>query len=181
MRGWPHAVNSVARYRGAYRLPSPFTLGHFFTLKLKKDIMKIELKNIKYAAFQSHETNCYAATIYIDGVRAGTVENNGHGGCDNIHPHSIEQRINAWAAPLDAETIFAKLLNTALQERDLKRAMSRRILFRREGKLMETHAHSAAELKARLEQGDLAVKLRAEVILNLLPFPDASAIYRARA
>ena len=63
-------------------------------------------------------------------------------------------------------------------ERDLKRAMSRRILFRREGKLLETNAHSAAELKARLGQTDLAAKLRAEVILNLLPFADASAIYR---
>jgi len=38
---------------------------------------------------------------------------------------------------------------------------------------------SAAELKARLGQGDLATKLGAEVILNLLPFADASAIYRA--
>ena len=109
------------------------------------------------------------------------MENNGHGGCDHIHPHAVEQRINEWAAPDDAETIFARLLDTWLQERDLKRAMSRRILFRREGRLLETNAHSAAELKARLEQGDLAEKLRAEVILNLLPFADASAIYRARA
>jgi hypothetical protein len=143
--------------------------------------MKIELKNIKYAAFASQETSCYEATIYIDGQKVGTVENNGHGGCDHIHPYAVEQRINAWAAPDDAEIIFGKLLNAWLQDRDLKRAMSRRILFRREGKLLETNAHSAAELKARLGQGDLAAKLGAEVILNLLPFADASAIYRARA
>ena len=143
--------------------------------------MKIELRNIKYAAFASQETSCYEATIYIDGKKVGTVENNGHGGCDHIHPHAVEQRINEWAAPDDAEIIFGKLLNTWLQERDLKRAMSRRILFRRDGRLMETNAHSAAELKARLGQTDLAAKLRAEVILNLLPFADASAIYRARA
>ena len=143
--------------------------------------MKIELKNIKYAAFASQETSCYEATIYIDGQRVGTVENAGHSGSDNIHPRAVEQRINEWAAPYDAETIFGELLNTWLQERDLKRAISRRILFRREGKLMETNAHSAVELKARLGQGDLAAKLRAEVILNLLPFADASAIYRARA
>ena len=143
--------------------------------------MKIELRNIKYAAFASQETSCYEATIYIDGQKVGTVENNGHGGCDHIHPHAVEQRINEWAAPDDAEIIFGKLLNTWLQERDLKRAMSRRILFRRDGRLMETNAHSAAELKARLGQTDLAEKLRAEVILNLLPFADASAIYRARA
>ena len=143
--------------------------------------MKIELKNIKYAAFASQETSCYEATIYIDGKKVGTVENNGHGGCDHIHPHAVAQRINEWAAPYDAETIFGELLLGWLHERDLKRLLARRILFRREGKLMETNAYSAIELKARLGQGDLAAKLRAEVILNLLPFADASAIYRARA
>jgi len=140
--------------------------------------MKIELKNIKYAAFASQETSCYEATIYIDGKKVGTVENAGHGGCDHIHPHAVEQRINEWAAPYDAETIFGELLLGWLHERDLKRLLARRILFRREGKLMETNAHSAIELKARLGQGDLAAKLGAEVILNLLPFADASAIYR---
>ena len=139
--------------------------------------MKIELKNIKYAAFASQETSCYAATIYIDGQKVGTVENNGHGGCDHIHPHAVEQRINAWAAPDDAEIIFGKLLNTWLQERDLKRLMSRRILFKREGRLLQTNAYSVAELKARLGQSDVAAKLRAEVILNLLPFADALVIY----
>jgi len=140
--------------------------------------MKIELKNIKYAAFASQETSCYEATIYIDGKKVGTVENAGHGGCDHIHPRAVEQRINEWAAPYDAETIFGDLLTTWLHERELKRVMSRRILFCREGHMMETGVHSAAELKARLGQGDLAVKLGAEVILNLLPFAGASAIYR---
>ena len=161
--------------------------------------MKIELKNIKYAAFASQETSCYEATIYIDGKKVGTVENTGHGGSDNVHPWQLATQIDEYAKTLpfaacsfddprtgkpammaqDHETIFGDLLQAYLQDRDLKRAMSRRILFRREGKLMETNAHSATELKARLQQGDLAAKLRAEVILNLLPFADASAIYRA--
>ena len=163
--------------------------------------MKIELKNIKYAAFASQETSCYEAAIYIDGQRVGTVENTGHGGSDNVHPWQLATQIDEYAKTLpfaacsfddprtgkpammaqDHETIFGDLLQAYLLDRDLKRAMSRRILFRREGKLMETGVHSAAELKARLQQGDLAAKLRAEVILNLLPFADASAIYRARA
>jgi hypothetical protein len=163
--------------------------------------MKIELKNIKYAAFASQETSCYEATIYIDGKKRGTVKNDGYGGSDNVHPWQLANEIDEYAKNLpfmacsfddprtgkpavmaqDHETIFNDLLQAYLLDRDLKRAMSRRILFRREGKLMETNAHSAAELKARLGQGDLAAKLRAEVILNLLPFADASAIYRARA
>ena len=160
--------------------------------------MKIELKNIKYAAFASQETSCYEAAIYIDGKKAGVVENNGHGGSDNVHPWQLANQIDEYAKTLpfaacsfsdprtgkaammaqDHETIFSGLLTTWLHERDLKRAMSRRILFLRDGRLLETNAHSAAELKARLGQTDLAAKLRAEVILNLLPFADASAIYR---
>ena len=160
--------------------------------------MKVELKNIKYAAFASQETSCYEATIYIDGKKAGTVENNGHGGSDNVHPWELANKIDEYAKTLpfaacsfddprtgkpammaqDHETIFGGLLTTWLHERDLKRAMSRRILFSRGGKLLQTNAYSAAELKAQLGQTDLAAQLRAEVILNLLPFADASAIYR---
>lgn len=163
--------------------------------------MKIELKNIKYAAFASQETSCYEAAIYIDGKKVGTVENSGHGGSDNVRPWELAVQIDEYAKTLpfvvcsfddprtgkpammaqDHETIFGALLNEWLQDRDLKRAMSRRILFRRDGRLLETNAHSAAELRARLGETDLAAKLRAEVILNLLPFADASAIYRARA
>ena len=29
--------------------------------------MKIKIKNIKYAAFQSQETHCFEATVYVDG------------------------------------------------------------------------------------------------------------------
>jgi len=160
--------------------------------------MKIELKNIKYAAFASQETSCYEATIYIDGKKVGLVENSGHGGSDNVHPWQLATQIDEYAKTLpfaacsfddprtgkpammaqDHETIFGDLLQAYLLDRDLKRAMSRRILFRRGGHMMETGVHSAAELKARLGQGDLAAKLGAEVILNLLPFADASAIYR---
>ena len=47
---------------------------------------KIELKNIRYAAFASHETNCYEATLYVDGKRFAKVSNMGHGGDDIQEP-----------------------------------------------------------------------------------------------
>ena len=47
---------------------------------------KIELKNIKYAAFASEETHCYEATLYVDGKRFAKVSNQGHGGCDMQEP-----------------------------------------------------------------------------------------------
>ena len=43
--------------------------------------MKIELKNYKPCHNLSRETNAFTASIYIDGKRVGTVENNGGGGC----------------------------------------------------------------------------------------------------
>ena len=44
--------------------------------------MKITVKNVKVAEFASEETLCFEATVYIDGVRAFTAHNDGHGGCD---------------------------------------------------------------------------------------------------
>ena len=44
---------------------------------------RISLKNIKYAAFASHETHCFEATVCLDGDRACKVENDGQGGSDN--------------------------------------------------------------------------------------------------
>jgi hypothetical protein len=62
--------------------------------------MKIELKNVKHSEFASHETNCYQATIYIDGKRVGTVENDGHGGCDSVHPYQVARQIDEYAKTL---------------------------------------------------------------------------------
>lgn len=45
--------------------------------------MKITLKNLKVAKFMSQETLCYQATIYVDDKKAGTAENEGHGGCSH--------------------------------------------------------------------------------------------------
>jgi len=56
--------------------------------------MKIELKNIKHAEFASQETNCYEATIYINGKREGLVSNDGQGGCDNVTPWQLAREID---------------------------------------------------------------------------------------
>ena len=44
---------------------------------------RITLRNIKHAAFASHETHCFEATVCLDGDRACKVENDGQGGSDN--------------------------------------------------------------------------------------------------
>jgi hypothetical protein len=85
--------------------------------------MKIELRNIKYADFASHETACYQASVFIDGAKVGETSNAGHGGADNVYPHEVAERIDAYAATLppfdydgyviaqNHETIFGDLLN----------------------------------------------------------------------
>lgn len=101
--------------------------------------MNIELKNVKYAAFASQETNCFSATIYIDGHKRGTVENNGHGGCNNIIPWQLGQEIEAYAKtlppefpgiPQSAEGLIGGLLDKWLEDRDLKRMCKTGVIFR---------------------------------------------------
>ena len=50
--------------------------------------MNLELKNIKHTAWASEETNCYQASVYLDGKPLAIVDNDGRGGCDrqNAHP-----------------------------------------------------------------------------------------------
>jgi hypothetical protein len=89
--------------------------------------MQIELRNIKYADWNSQETACYQASVFIDGIKVGETSNAGHGGADMVYPHEVAARIDAYAAtlpPLDLdgyviaqnhETIFGDLLNAWLE------------------------------------------------------------------
>jgi hypothetical protein len=109
--------------------------------------MKIELKNIKHAAFASQETECFTATVYIDGQRCGEVSNEGHGGCNSYHPHDLHDKLNAYAATLpdvdvptsgpkpltikqDADILVGDILADELERRQLKRLCGRSTLFR---------------------------------------------------
>ena len=161
--------------------------------------MKIELKNIKHSEFASHETNCYQATIYIDGKRVGTVENQGYGGCDFVHPPSVAHQINEYAKTLpkrvckfidpdtgklaeleqDCETIFGELVNDWLIAKDLKRALSKRVLFTKEdGNIYQTKAMASDALKRYLSEPKLPTLYQGKTVLNLLPFDQALNIYK---
>ena len=48
--------------------------------------MNIELKNFKHSEFMSQETHAFEATVWVDGKRAFTAENDGHGGADFYLP-----------------------------------------------------------------------------------------------
>ena len=152
--------------------------------------MKIELKNIKYAEFASQETHCFEASVYIDGKRAGTVGNDGQGGCNFYHPRELEEALKAHAKTLpkvmyhehefdqDADTLIGDLLTEHLYAKDLKRALNKRIMFfTHDDQLKETINLERQRMESILANAALVAQLKAKTILNLLPFDQALSLY----
>ena len=156
--------------------------------------MKIELKNVKYSDFASHETHCFEAAVYIDGKRAGNVSNDGRGGCNDYHPHELaltlaehaktlpKQKWNLDGKKFEIETtldhIIDELLIDYLHAKDLKRSLSKRILFvGTDGQLKETIGLDKTKMEAALASPTITEKLKAQKILNLLPFDEALSLY----
>ena len=152
--------------------------------------MKIELKNVKYSEFASHETHCFEATIYVDGKKAGTAENRGYGASTSIFPMTLHNTLQAYADTLPpteyeghsfnqtADGLIDDLVTAWLYARDLKKAMQKRILFVRGQDMLETKGMDAASLQKWLLRPDLQKKLNADKVLNLLPFGEAVSVYR---
>ncbi len=164
--------------------------------------MQIELRKVQYAEFASEETNCFSADVYIDGKKAGTAHNDGHGGETFIDPPALRQKLDAYGATLprvvskelrdekdptgfftyqqNGESLIDDLLVAYLMERDVKRAMAKRVLFTMPGKagIYQTKPMKKDDLARVLADPALATKLKAEKVLNLLPLPEAVALYR---
>ncbi len=166
--------------------------------------MKIEIKNIKYSAFASHETHCFQATVFIDGVKAGTVANDGQGGSNSYYPRGLQEKLDDYGATLppiyydtmpgqldyavtqNADTLIGDLMNDWLVQRDIKRLTKTKVLYTRTDEkglwnwaLCDKAAHAA--LVAR---GEAAVRENltyADKILNFLPIAEAMNIYRNNA
>jgi hypothetical protein len=152
--------------------------------------MNIELKNVKHSQFASHETNCFEASIYIDGKKAGTAENSGQGGCTSISPNTLYHTIKAHTDTLPPtmyhgmtleqtpDGLIDDMLTEWLYARDLKKAMTKRIVFTRKGKMMETTSMPPDKLAPFLKNPSLAKILDADQVLNFLPFDAALQLYR---
>jgi hypothetical protein len=140
--------------------------------------MKIELRRISYNARLSHETSAFAADVWVDGVKRGTVENDGHGGADLIRPGSLADEIRVYCKtlppvdhafgplPQSPELLFGELLDTWLAERDLKRLFKKKLVFVRDGKLFQ------ANLPGHSVPFDPQM-----VVLNTLPFDEALKLF----
>lgn len=162
--------------------------------------MKVELKNVKYIASMSEETHCFTATIYIDGVKAGEVSNRGQGGPNGYSRNGVEEKLNAYGKtlpphiseykdeqgktieiPIDADIIIGDLMNAHLAEKELKRSLSKRILFTKLGEagVYQTSTLSKEVMAKYLQQPEALRKQlkQSDKILNLLPFAEALKIY----
>ena len=157
--------------------------------------MKIELKNVKYSEFASHETSCFEASVYIDGKRIGTASNDGQGGSNNYDSRELVEALTAYAntlptrtwtlngeaveVPPDMDTVIHDLLMAHLYARDLKRDMAKRILFvDRDGVMKQTRAMTKPELESMLRSPNLGQRFQSNRILNLMPFDLALTTYR---
>lgn len=159
--------------------------------------MKIELRNVKHAAFASQETPCFSAAVFIDGKKAGEASNQGHGGPNHIQPRSLEDALTAHAATLPdvatdyeidgkpfslrptADYLISEAFTDWATERDLSRLLKGKLVFIKGGKILATKKIDPATLKVLLADGDnLRQRHGADVVLNALPFAEALDLYR---
>jgi hypothetical protein len=172
--------------------------------------MKIELKNLKHMESLSEETNCFTATVYIDGKRAGEASNRGHGGCNEYHPFELHQRLadyaktlpevtdqvpmrrdengatvyEAWTHQPNADSLIDNLVTEALIVKDLRKLLSGRVAVLRNGQIYQSNKVPAATLAHWLSPGEIektTKAMKAEKVLNVLPFDEALKIYKSVA
>lgn len=102
----------------------------------------LAVKNIKEHADMSHETNCFSATIYLEGKRVGHVSNRGNGGCNDYHwidqeaAHTIALFADEQCLEFDFERVdqlIDQLLNEAAETKQLKRLAKKSAPFRLKG------------------------------------------------
>lgn len=105
--------------------------------------MDIALKNVKHAAFMSQETDCFEASVYINGKKAGTVSNDGHGGCNLYFPNTLYQALHdhCKTIPTDMsgrritpDEIVGNLFETWMIKRERARMCKGRTVFRIPGR-----------------------------------------------
>jgi hypothetical protein len=163
------------------------------------DAPKIELRNIQHSEFASKETDCYQATLYVNGEAWGIVSNAGHGGCDDFHgkngkSYADIRALNDWikatmpprdfqgmSLEQDLEVICGDLLNDWRRDKDFKRVMRSHVLFTKpdapgiwQVKVKKPHTHATTITAIRAKHPDY-------LFLADLPESGAKAVYFAGA
>ena len=161
--------------------------------------MQIELRRVSYSATLSQETSAFTADIWVDGRKAGSAENHGTGGCTNIHPHALQQRLDEHGKTLpqvdigsmsggapsliaqDGEWIVGRLLDDWILLRDLRKRLKNRVLYTRSDKpgIFTTKVLRPGQQTQILGSAEIKGKWNVATFLNSLPEAEALAFYRA--
>ncbi len=157
----------------------------------------ITLKNIKFNETLSDETNCYSATLYVDGVKWGVVGNEGHGGEDNIYEYA-SGKTRADFEALDAliaatyptddtygitiesslEILCGEELNKHLLIKDYRRLIKSKVVY------LENNSIYTCKLAPHtLEKwiAHLSTKKPDAKVLNTMPEEEAIILFKASA
>ena len=134
--------------------------------------MKVEVRNVKEAKFASDETMCFQATIVIDDKVAGTVSNDGHGGCNFYKDFEGEPMEH------DADTAIGDLVYAYLTQRDLERKLKSHVVLRKEdGRLYTVKVAKGVDTKMYAQK--YVGRPGVVKVLNMLPPDEALAEWRA--
>ncbi len=118
--------------------------------------MNITIKHVKHSVFASQETNCFEATVYVNGIKSFIASNDGQGGCSRYTPvkgkdASDIKKAEAWVSSQPAiETHFgaleddldyfiSRLVERELSRRQLKTLMRKSVVYYdiKEGELIK--------------------------------------------
>ena len=158
--------------------------------------MKLELKNIKCFGAMSEETNCYTATVYVDGKASVAVSNRGHGGPDEQRmigkDHNLDI-IDAWCRAnlpkrtnpfndqeyeCDLEMWCGDEVDKFLALREMRRRMKAKAVFVDGGKLY-TYGYRGRKPYDQALGFEVAKKYPNATLLNTMPEDAALAAYRS--
>lgn len=104
--------------------------------------MQITLSNVRLHPDMSEETDCFSATILLDGNEVGTVKNDGQGGSHRYHwqDRATGTRIKQWSETQVTEFDFERLdqiiddlIAKHEEQKQLRQWCQRETLFRLKG------------------------------------------------
>ena len=163
---------------------------------------RLTVKGVKYSDFASHETLCFECSVYFDGIKVATAENDGRGGETFVHftDRDAEKKVRAWekeqpkivseykshkdddeflSYPFSLESAIDPLVGDFLTERDLKRKLKTKLLIADDecskGEFYTWTLKKFGQLPID-EVANIVLsgnKFKNPVVLNLLPFEEA--------
>lgn len=156
--------------------------------------MKLELRNIRHYPRMSEETNAYDAVVYRDGKRLCSVGNRGNGGPDEQRPFppntmadikAVDEWLAANTPPIpmpsgkaiavDLELWCGQQLERAIATRELKRRMTKAVIYADGGKCYTVKVPYSGALPGVTQR--VKAKHPNALILNTMPIDKAVDLY----